>query len=221
MIKRITQIIEKTALGRKLLEDNLFRTLLFTAVNMGINLLYGIINGILGIAYASSWYYTMFAYYILLGLIKLYVVTAHQRADERTFCRKAPRVAGVGILLVAVILTMVVMLTISGAVGRKRNIVVMITIATFTFIIVISTAINTVKAHRKKDMLTIILRDIACSSAVGSVLSLERSMLTTFGEGADSTRFVIEGITGLAGFIFIAFLALQLFVYSSKYKKAD
>ena len=218
MLRRINKIIEKTPIGKKLLEDSVFRTLLFTALNMGWNLVYGVFNGILGIVYSSGWFYTMFMYYIILGLIKLYVVKIHQTADAKAFCRKAARVTGTGMLLFAVILSLIVMLTISGSVGNAHNIVIMIAIATFTFASVIATVVNTVKAHRKRDMLTIILRNISCASAVGAVLSLERSMLATFGAGSAYFNAVMEGSTGLAAFLLMLFLSVRMFVYSARFK---
>ena len=76
--------------------------------------------------------------------------------------------------------------------------------------------VNAIQAHRKGYLLSIMLRSISLASAVGSVLSLERSMLGTFGSSTDQFTYVIEGISGLAGFIIVVLLGSSMIRFSVK-----
>ena len=122
-------------------------------------------------------------------------------------------ITGLGLLLLAVILAVIVTITISDAVGKTYDIVVMISIATFTFIVVGKAMVNAFQAHRKGDLLSIMLRNISLASAVGSVLSLERSMLGTFGSSTDQFTYVMEGISGLVGFVIVVLLGCSMIAY--------
>ena len=79
MKNKLISLIERTATGRRLLKDHRFRMILFAVLNMGWNLTYAVFNGILGIVYRSGWFATMFAYYAVLGLLKLNIVTSEKK----------------------------------------------------------------------------------------------------------------------------------------------
>lgn len=216
MKSKLISPIERTAIGRRLLKDHRFRMILFAVLNMGWNLAYAVFNGILGIVYHSGWFATMFAYYTVLGLLKLNIVNAEKKPPEQRPDGKNMLITGFGLLLLAVILAVIVTITISEAVGKAYNIVVMISLATFTFIIVGKAMVNAVQAHRKGDLPSIMLRNISLASAVGSVLSLERSMLGTFSSSTDQFTYVMEGISGLAGFIIVVLLGSSMIRFSVK-----
>ena len=219
MKSKLISLIERTAIGRRLMKDHRFRMILFAVLNMGWNLTYAVFNGILGIIYHSGWFAAMCAYYAVLGLLKLNIVNAEKKPSEQRPDRKNMLITGLGLLLLAVILAVIVTITISDAVGKTYDIVVMISIATFTFIVVGKAMVNAFQAHRKGNLLSIMLRNISLASAVGSVLSLERSMLGTFGSSTDQFTYVMEGVSGLAGFIIVVLLGSSMIRFSVKASK--
>ena len=121
-------------------------------------------------------------------------------------------VTGTGMFLLAGILSVIVKLTISNAVGRSYPIAVMIAIAAFTFGIVIKAIVNAVQAHRHGDLFWVMLRNISLASAAGSVLALERSMMSTFGSSTDSFTYTMEGVSGLVSFLFVVLLGTSMIV---------
>jgi len=200
----------KTDIIRTLREDRRLQMIFFAVVNMGWNLLYGVANGVLGVLYRSGWFYTMCAYYVVLGVIRLYVVMAERRAESRGTERDEFLFAGAGTLFLAVILSLIVLHTISDSVGKTYHIIVMIAIAAVTFFTVVKAVVNAVKAYRSRERLPLILRNVSCVAAVGSILSLERSMLGTFGSSTDRFTYVMEGISGLAGFLIVTALGVSM-----------
>ena len=124
------------------------------------------------------------------------------------------RFTGIGPLLLAAILSTIVRLTISDAVGRSYPIAVMIAIAAFTFGIVIKAIVNAVQANRHGDLFWVMLRNISLASAAGSILALERSMMGTFGSSTDRFTYTVEGVSGLVAFLFVVLLALSMIVRS-------
>lgn len=186
---------------------------------MGWNLAYALFNGILGIVYQSYWFVTMFAYYAALGAMKLYVISLERSRNPKRNEKTVMRRLGFSMIGLSVVIIGIVTLTIANDVAKKYNSIVMITIATFTFYIVIKAIVNMVKAHRKKQPKIIMLRNISCASAVGSILSLQRSMLGTFGEITDRFTYVMEGASGLGAFIIIIALGVSMLILSGKEKR--
>jgi uncharacterized membrane protein YfcA len=88
------------------------------------------------------------------------------------------RICGVGMILLAVILSGITCMGIAEDHATKYHMIVMIAIAAFTFYLAVLAIISAVKAHRKNNTVLKLLRNIALVSTIGSMMSLERSMLT-------------------------------------------
>jgi hypothetical protein len=158
----------------------------------------------------------MGAYHLALGLMRLIAVGSARGRPEHRPGRKTGAALGAGMAALAVILSVIVELTISDSVGKSYPMAIMIAIAAFTFFTVIRSVVLMIRAHRSREGLTILLRNISCASAVGSVLSLERSMLGTFGSSTDRFTYVTEGVSGLVGFLIVLALGVSMLLGSSR-----
>lgn len=190
--------------------------LLPALLSMGWNLAYAVFNGVLGFCYASRWYITLCAYYLVLGIMRLSAVTV-QKSRKRTEA-SVMRTIGIGMLPLAVVISAITFFTILEQQNPVRNRIVMITIATYTFALVAWSVRNIVRAHRQKSAMMITLRNISCAAATGSILSLERGMLGTFGNAADSFTRTTEIVSGAAAFVLILGLGLDLILQSGRYE---
>ncbi len=56
---------------------------LSTLLSMGWNLTFALVNAVISMVYSSYWYLTLFAFYLLLGLMKMSAVTL-SRSSKRT-----------------------------------------------------------------------------------------------------------------------------------------
>lgn len=73
-----------------------------------------------------------------------------------------------------------------------RSLIISVAMAALTFIMAFSALRNIIKARRSHDAYQIILRNISLVSVTGSILSLQRSMLGTFGNAADRFTLVMK-----------------------------
>ena len=104
------------------------------------------------------------------------------------------------------------MFTIEDSIGTAYHMVVMIAMAAYTFYIFINAIVRTVKAHRRKDRLEAALCNISFASAVGAMLALTRSMLSTFGSSTSYFSYIMEGATGLGAFLIVLGLGISMLV---------
>ena len=210
MKERLINSIKSTAVGRRALADKTFRAVLLACVSMGWNLICAIFNGVLGIVYRSAWFASMSAYHAVLGLMRLSVVFRDLRwkgsADRRTVMRRI----GIGFIILAAVTAAIVFLTISEVHNRRYGLILMIAVAAYTFFSVAATVVKFVRTDRRRISSVIMLRSISCAAAAGSLLSLERSMLGTFGSASDGFTYIIEGASGLAAVLFIMILGASM-----------
>ena len=218
MISRLFHRLEQHPASRKLLEDPVFRALTASSLSMGWNLIYALFNAVLGKAMHSRWFMVMAGYYLILGIMRLYTVAHGSRkgcVPERTR-RAVRRRLGYGMLILAVMISCVMYVAINEKHNPQYHSIIMITIAAFTFYLIILSIINSVKALRKKEDTLILLRNISLASTAGSILSLERAMLGTFGDAADSFTFVMETATGAGVFLFLAEMGILIIRHAGK-----
>lgn len=220
-MKRWIGAIKKTALGKRVFDDLLFRLLITSSGSMGWNLIYALFNGVLAIAYRSFWFLSMFVYYLILGGMRLLVVSPKKdKAAERWSDPAIMRALGIEMIILAVVVSGIVCTSIAEKHNPTYNIVVMITIAAYTFYTVTMSIINIVRAHKRKNTTMIMLRDISLAGTIAAVLSLERSMLGTFGNAEDSFSMIVEIISGAVAFALIIGIAISMIV-RSRWEKCD
>ncbi len=197
-------------IGKRLLSDRFFRALMFACGSMGWNLIYGVFNGALGIVYRSVWFATMGAYYLMLGGMRLSVVTLRMGSPKRRTEHGTATRCGVAMIFLAAILALSVGLSFLFPVARAHNKIIMITIAAYTVFMTFLAVRNIVRARQGKSLWILTLRNFSLAAATASVLSLERSLLTTFGEGTSGAAYVLEVISGAAAFAVVLSLGIGM-----------
>lgn len=203
MVKKLLSLAENTSIGKKAVSDARFRTVLFSCISVVINLSYALYNGVVGIVYSSIWFITLFAYYTILSLMRFYAVTYELRSEGRRTERSVMCFCGVCLCFLAIALSGMVCLNIASDRNASKHTILMITIAAYTFWKASAAIVNSVKARRKGSPLLITLRNINCADAAVSMLTLEHSMIATFGEGEYEFAFIMDTATGAAAFLII------------------
>ena len=176
------------------------------------NMVYAVFNGALGLIYSSYWYMTLCAFYAALGFMRLSVVTIGRRRNRTT--ASVMKHNGIAMIGLAIVICGITVLTIRQKQNPVRNKMVMITIAACTFLLAAWSVRNIVKANRTKSPALITLRNISCAGTVGSVLSLERSMLGTFGDASEPFVKVMEASSGGVAFLLMIGLGTGMILYS-------
>lgn len=189
------------------------RVLLSAGVSLACNLLYAVYNGALGVLNLSVWLVTMCAYYSILAVMRFAAVLCGWR-DHMASDPSTQRLIGwmVGLLLAALSVVLAAMNALSLAQGRAavHSDVVMISIAAYTFYKVGVSVFQAVRQRRDPSLLLAALRRVRYAEVAASVLTLQRSMLVSFGSMEPETAHRMNIATGAAVCLFVGGLGVTL-----------
>ena len=179
--------------------------------SLAFNVAYALGNCIIGFLAHSWWFITVGAYYTVLAITRFSVLQVKRKAssnyDTELFARRIT-----GILLV-VLSFCIVGVNIMSAVkdrGTVFDVIVMITIATYTFTKITISIIGMVKAKHSASPVLKTLRNISLADACVSIYTMQRSMLVTF-PGMEAAEILLLNIfTGTAVWIVVLLLGINL-----------
>ena len=211
-----------TEIGRRLRREPRFRAVCAASAGLAVNLLYALYHGALGVVNRSLWFVAMFAYYVILSAMRLSAVLCEWRCSSPAFREIESFVAklcGVLLILLSFLLSGVVCISLFQNVAVKRHEIVMITIATYTFYKITAAVIRAVKQRRNPDPLLAVLRTIGYAEAAGVLLTLQRSMLISFGPMDEGDIVLMNALTGIAVCLFILLLGIFTILKSSRRRR--
>ena len=189
----------RTTLGRRLQGDTRFRIVFSAGCTLVMNLLYGLAHGVFGVLDASAWLLTMAAYHILLGVMR--------------FC-------GGMLMVLALVLGASTVLSIWQERAVPQGMIVMLTIAVYTFWKMTMAIVHTVQAHQSGTPLTRTIRNITLASALASLMTMQRSMLVSFeGEMSAGEAMLLNVLTGGAVCILVFLMGLNMLFDERGYEK--
>lgn len=189
------------------------RRVLFTAqCGLAVNLLSALGHGALGLWMGSAWYLILGAYYAILAVMRF--GTVRFRGDE-TFIL---RFCGWMLIFLAVVLGQTVVMGRYFDKAVRHHRIVMIALAAWTFYKMTLAIINVVRARRSPSPRLRTIRSIACVSAAASVVTLQRSMLATFGGISSETLF--NTLTGSAACIYMLLTGVNMIANGGLWKMA-
>ena len=145
--------------------------------------------------------------YCFFNLVLMRIMTL---LAERKQFSKISKYVGAVMLLLAITLAGINVSTIRESVNPNKNMIIVIAQAAFTFTVFILAIINMIHAAKQNNIYMTVSRNIAFASAIGSMLSLERSMLGTFDDPAGSFAVLMEAYSGGGAFILLILLAIGL-----------
>lgn len=182
------------------------KTYKMAILSLVINVIYGAYNVIMGVASPSWWFLTAGTYYLILSVVRYFVLRAKKDEIKRIL---KPFTGSMLMVLSIPLAGMVVLASVKDR-GTDFHEIAMITIALYTFTKLTFAIINIVKAKSKTPERIKILRNISFADAFVSIFSLQRSMLVSF-EGMAANEIRIMNIaTGSAVCVIVFFLGLNL-----------
>lgn len=214
-------LIAKTTTGKKLISNQRYRVVLSAAVALVFNLLYAIYNCVLGMLNLSFWFMAMCAFYGILATMRFSAVLCeHNRhkttADDMELF--VMRFSGILLVILGIVLATVNYISLSQNTVAKHEEIVMITIATYTFYKITMAIVKAVKQHKNPSPLLRTIRNISYAEASASILTLQRSMLVSFGSMGSEQICLMNAMTGAAVCMFVLLLGLSMI---TKLKKRD
>ena len=108
------------------------------------------------------------------------------------------RMSGILLSALSFVLAVIVYISLSQNIAAKHSEIIMITIATYTFYKITIAIIRAVKQHKNPSPFLKTLRSIRYAEVAASVLTLQRSMLVSFGPMGNEQARLRNALTGAA-----------------------
>ena len=182
------------------------RTLRSALISLIFNIAYSAYYVVLGALTRSWWLLALGFYYYVLSTVRFIVIRT--KKNEHLLAK----FTGVMLIIMSLSLIGVVLLSLVRDRGHKFHIIVMITIAAYSFAKIVLAVVKLVKSRHSKSQKTIALRNISFAAACVSIFSLQRSMLVSFEGVSEAEIPLMNALTGTGVCIIIFLLGLNLAV---------
>ena len=185
------------------------------------NVAYAVMQLCLGIWHHTFWFYSLFGYYMMLGAMRFFLVrhTSRHKAGEKMREELIRyRACGIVFLLMNLALTVIIFFMIYHSRTFIHHEITTIALAAFTFTTLTMAIINVFRYKKYNSPVYSASKAISLASACVSMLTLESTMLTTFGDGTMDlfTRRLFLGLSGGAISVFIIVMAIYMIVSGTK-----
>ncbi len=175
----------------------------------------------LGVYHRSPWFYSLAAYYACLAFMRFFLVRqtlrhrpgAQMRQELRWY-----RICGWTFLVMNLALSAMMLYRIRENRGVRHHEITTIAMAAYTFASLTMAIVNAVKFRRHPSPAVSAAKAISLASAVVSLLTLENTMLLTFGgeEMTPKTQLLFLAISGGAVAALIVAMAVYMIVQSNE-----
>ena len=207
--------------ARKWQDDTRLRVKVSLYGTLFYNTAYALLHLGMGFWHNSFWFYSLAGYYILLAVMRFFLVrhTSRYKPCEQLLVEFIKyRTCGIVFLIMNFSLALIVFFMVYWNRTFNHHEVTSIILATYTFISLTLAIINTVKYRKYNSPVYSASKAISLASACVSMLILESTMLTTFGDEKMTLtqRRVLLGISGAVISAFIIAMAIYMIVKGTK-----
>lgn len=219
--KKVTKHIKRSPFGRHLLASYGFRTVIFSAFSLFLNVANIVFHIVIAAMEKSIWYGSLAAYYGMLVALRSGIILYHsskkKKSKERRKYIEYRQYRTCGILLT--ILPVALAVPIAGVVFMNQAFIhegwTVIAFAAYAFYKIVMAIWNLVKTRDVKDLTVKALRNVGFADALVSMFSLQTALLFAFSQGGNYA--FANGITG--GAICLLTIALGVFMLINAHKQ--
>ena len=214
------------SLIERLKTDYGFKTVAAAFGSLLVTVVFALYNGFLGIYHSSLWYGTICAYYILLAVLRGFVIVSEKRAaplDEKT---AVPDKAHMLSSLLLLVLNMSLIVPVSLMVRQQRpvtmTLIPAIAVAAYTTYKITMASVHLKKSRKSVDCLIRLLRTINFIDALVSILVLQNTLIMVNAKEDSAKMLTFTAVTSaviLIAILFLSFSALVSGVVRSKGKE--
>ncbi len=202
-----TRKIRKNNIGSRLLDDKRYRAIIKAVFSLMFNLIFVFYNGILGITSGSLIFVASAVYYLLLSSMRFSVIRLERKYNEKSDIQSAT-VTGILLIILSVVFHIIILFSIKYNTATSYGQITMIAIATFTFTKITVAIVTAVKHRRDNSRLIKAINNIRYSEVAVSLLTMQQSMLVSFGEMNKKTAIILNACTGAGVCVFIMTLGI-------------
>lgn len=184
------------------------------------NALYGVFQLWLGFYHGTLWFLSLGAYYICLGVMRFFLVrhTRKYAPGERLHTElKKYRDCGIIFLVMNLALAVMIFFMVYWNRSFHHHEITTIALAAYTFTSLTVAIINAVKYRKYKSPIYSAAKAISLAAASVSILTLEATMLTTFGTGmSGGARRLFLAATGAVISALVISMAIYMIVRGAR-----
>ena len=206
---------------RRWQDDTRLRVNMSLYGSLAWNALYGLFQLWLGFYHHTFWFYSLGSYYICLGVMRFFLArhTTRYAPGERMQTElKKYRACGIVFLVMNLALALIIFFMVYWNRTFEHHMITAIAMAAYTFTALTTAIINVIKYRKYNSPVFSASKAISLAAALVSMLTLESTMLTTFGDGTMTvvTQKWMLGATGGAISVLIVATAIYMIVVGSK-----
>ena len=185
------------------------------------NALYGIFQIWLGFYHHTFWFYSLGAYYICLGAMRFFLVrhTRKYAPGEKMQTELVKyRACGIVFLVMNLALALIIFFMVYWNRTFQHHMITSIAMAAYTFTAFTVAIVNVIRYRKYNSPVYSASKAISLAAALVSMLTLESTMLTTFGDGTmtvTAQKWML-GSTGGAISLLIVATAIYMIVVGTK-----
>lgn len=228
----------KNRFTRKFFADLTFRTMIFAALGMFINVGYAVFNAVYGVMIAinygliatSIWYCAVAVYYIVLSVTRAVIIARTRNVNvsakltpqqQNVHKIKIYRATGVLLLILTVALIAVLWTMVQyPSMGFRYEGLLIFVAAVFTFYKITFSAHNLIRVRGINDYAVRAVRNINFTAALVSVLALQTALLAAYSDGVDFSW--LTALVGTAICVVSAFMGIYMIVNGiKKFRKQE
>ena len=221
IIKYFKTFKDENKYARRWQDDTRLRVNVSLYGSLAWNALYGLFQLWLGFYHHTFWFYSLGAYYICLGVMRFFLArhTTRYAPGERLQTEiKKYRACGIVFLVMNLALALIIFFMVYWNRTFEHHMITAIAMAAYTFTALTTAIINVIKYRKYNSPVFSASKAISLAAALVSMLTLESTMLTTFGDG---TMTVVAqkwmlGATGGAISVLIVATAIYMIVGGTK-----
>ncbi len=185
------------------------------------NVAYALLQLGMGFWHHTFWFYSLAGYYICLAVMRFFLArytTKHKPGEKMREELVRYRLCGWIFLVMNLALALIIFFMVYWNRTFTHHMITAIALAAYTFTAFTMAIINMVKYRKYNSPVYSASKAISFASACVSMLTLEATMLTTFGDGSMDgvTRKIFLGCTGGVISVFIILMAVYMIRQSSK-----
>ncbi len=168
---------------------------------------YAVYHGVLGFQTASPWFCATSVYYLLLSVMQFGAMLS---AGKKGTHRGLMGLTGVLLVILSLVLTGIMYITLDTDRITVHGTVPMITIAAYTFANLTVTIIDGIRRRRNASERQLVRSTVRYAKLAVSVLTMQQSMLVSFGDGKDRGSLALNIMTGSWVFLLVMCMGVYL-----------
>ena len=225
LIKFFKTFKDENKYARKWQDDTRLRVNASLYGSLAWNALYGIFQLWLGFYHHTFWFYSLGTYYICLGVMRFFLVrhTRKFAPGEKMQTELVKyRACGIVFLLMNLALALIIFFMVYWNRTFQHHMITAIAMAAYTFTALTTAIINVIKYRKYNSPVFSASKAISLAAALVSMLTLESTMLTTFGDGtmtAIERKWMLGATGGVVSLLIVATAIYMIVVGTKKLKE--